>query len=120
MKFILSVTILLSASIGLAFPTKNVQYGGESGLDACGGSGYTLTETVVIHKNQQGYVSFDTVIPAGTAVSFCDSQGEYTGVVIHENGKNCGTGTPVVPRKDYDGACISGWIKTDFLVFVAG
>lgn len=120
MRLLLSLIFTLASSAAFALPMENVQYGGEEDLDACGGSGIVLVDTVLITKNSEGYVDFNTVVPAGTTVSFCDGDEGYTGVVIEEEGMDCKTGSPVTPRKDYDGPCKSGWIKSLFLELLAG
>jgi hypothetical protein len=115
------IAVLFSTNL-LAFdyPTREVTFGGEPDLDACGGFGYVLTNTILITKDENRGLSFDTIVKAGTPVSFCDPEGDYYGVVVEEEGKDCGTNSPVPEKRNYDGPCKSGWIKKLFLLFVAG
>jgi len=120
MKIIISSILFLSTQ-AFAFPTSPVNWGGDPGMDACGGMGLTMAETVMITVNQNGGVSFDTVVPAGTRVSFCDYDSGYYGVLIHEEKSECGGGSATVPvAEPYSGPCKSGWIKEIFLELLAG
>ena len=121
MKIIISLILLLSVE-ALAIPTNPVNWGGDPGMDACGGMGLTMAESIMITVSQKGEVSFDTIVPAGTRVSFCDYDiSGYHGVLIHEDGAECGGGSAIVPVKEpYSGPCKSGWIKEAFLELLAG
>ncbi|MCB9026613.1 MAG: hypothetical protein H6625_09875 [Bdellovibrionaceae bacterium] len=121
MRVFMGLIMLLFCSGAFAYPTSEVQWGGESDLDACGASGYTMAETVLITEDSNGLTSFKTIIPAGTLVTVCDDDSGYYGVLINEEGIDCGGGSAIVPvRKTYDGPCKSGWIKKVFLQLVAG
>ncbi|MGE3682602.1 MAG: hypothetical protein AB7G93_12825 [Bdellovibrionales bacterium] len=101
-------------------PSRKVQYGGTAELDACGGSGIILTTTTLFRiKGSDTYWTFDKA-NVNQMAALCDEEDGYYGVVFSERGNECGTGTPVSERKDYDGPCKSGWIKKEFFELLAG
>lgn len=88
-------------------------------MDACGGSGITTATTVMYVADKAGHWKF-VVIPANTAVFFCDGQDEYYGVVIRDGKRDCKVSSPIAKEGEYQGPCQSGWIKNAFLDLLAG
>ena len=115
-----AILILVSASFAHALPERAVEWGGNPRMDACDGFGIVLVNTVLFQfDGSSGSMKHDSVIPAGKTVSYCDEDGEYTGVLIHERGVDCGGGSAGNSvRSPYTGPCQSGWIKSIFLELV--
>ncbi|MFK8138693.1 MAG: hypothetical protein AB8E15_10060 [Bdellovibrionales bacterium] len=121
MKLIASAMVVLFSGVLLAGPTIFVKWGGEVGMDACDGWGYTKAEATMASKDLETGLTSVSIIPAGTKVTFCDYNSGYHGVLIHEEKVSCGGGDINVPKRtSYDGPCKSGWIKEEFLEFIAG
>lgn len=114
------ITAMLTVS-AQAIPTQAVQVGGDADHDACGGWGIATVSTTLF-TSIEGH-TFDR-IEASQEVIFCDSMsdsdGEYTGVILPEEGKDCGVSSPIEKIKNYDGPCKSGWVKTEYLLLIAG
>ena len=106
-----------------SLPYGNVQVGGSSEFDACGGSGVVLATTTLITFSKSGQMQFGAV-PINTIVSMCDQSGEgeeaYIGIVYGLKNQNCGVSSPVKNKQDYKGPCKSGWIKKSFIELIAG
>ncbi|NCN28357.1 hypothetical protein GW915_12380 [bacterium] len=112
---------LLFSISAWSMPNRPVQWGGDPEFDACGGFGYVMGTTVMITTTSNGRTEIKRVIPAGTKVTFCDSDDDFHGVLIHQEGVDCGGGNANVPvRRSYDGPCESGWIMNNFLLMTAG
>jgi hypothetical protein len=61
-------------------------------------------------------------IAQGVRVYLCGSSpdGEWEGVVVAADGKDCGVSTPVDAPSPYAGPCASGWIRKSAARVIAG
>ncbi len=50
----------------------------------------------------------------------CSQNGDWFGVVIAQNGKDCGVSTPRVARQPYTGPCRVGWVFGKYVGVIAG
>lgn len=124
MKKLMIAMIMAFSSTALAIPTGPVMVGGEADLDACGGWGIVTVTTTLFTKNSEGYMSFDKV-EASTGAALCDyhedQDGKFYGIIYsEEEGVDCGVSSPIATEKPYDGPCKSGWVKMEYLLFLAG
>lgn len=113
------LSILSSPAFANPLNYRGVKVGGDANFDACGGSGITTATTAMYVADGSGHWKF-VVVPANTRVFFCDSQDEYTGVVIHDKNSDCKVSSPISREIEYTGPCQSGWIKNIFLELLAG
>lgn len=124
MRTAIALILIVFATSAWRIPSSPVETGGSATDDACSAQGVVLATTVLLTSAEAGKAQVKSVVPAGTVVNFCDlkssEQGDFIGVVVQEEGVECGTASPQPERKPYQGPCKSGWIKKDFLILTAG
>ncbi len=120
-----------------------VMYGGEVEYDACGAWGdvHGLDpngDNFLAVRTGPGtaYTQIDS-LNEGDGFSLCDRKGSWIGIVYQDKDQkandmegdvegneagdlDCNTGTPVTPRKPYDGPCRSGWVHENWVRLLAG
>ena len=119
-KMILTLVAVLLASAAQALPRQDVMVGGDADYDPCS-TGIALATTTFVSKDENGFFEFGTV-KVNETVIICDrsEDGEFMGVVISEEDQDCGLGSPIPHRQPYNGSCKSGWVKKEFILFMAG
>ena len=115
-----------TAPVDATLAARPVMYGGEANMDACASAGTvgtldTQAGNVLAVRSAPDMGATETdQLQAGQLVSICENEGGWVGVVYSKNAADCGTGTPVADRREYDGQCQSGWIEGSYLTNVAG
>ena len=128
-RLILAVALALVAAPALAQDSVPVHFGDYPDLDAC------LSQGEVRGLNPNGdnflavregpgsdYSKIDEVYE-GQWIILCEEAegGAWFGIVYDPTGTlDCGTGSPIAERRDYDGPCPSGWVSSKFITMLAG
>jgi hypothetical protein len=99
-----------------------VTVGGDAGAAACplqaDVAGLSGRSTLAV-RNGPG-TGFERVdrLANGTRVFLCDRSGDagWVGIVYaSEPGADCGLSAPITPARAYNGACRSGWVRSNYL-----
>lgn len=98
-------------------------------FDACASSG----EVTNLNPQGDNYLSVRAAptsaaeesdrLQPGSRFAMCQKVGDWYGVIYppqDSENVNCGTGSPVSSKRDYEGTCRSGWINENFVKLVAG
>ena len=103
-----------------------VMAGGEAQLDACAtaavvsgldpaGDNYLAVRA----GPGTGYAETDR-LSESQAISVCDGDGHWLGVVYTKDDADCGLASPATARAQYSGPCRSGWVAARFVTVTAG
>ena len=103
-----------------------VMAGGEPQLDACAAaavvSGLDPAGDNFLSVREgpgSGYGEADR-LSEGQAMTVCDGDGQWLGVVYAKDGTDCGLSSPAALRVPYAGPCRSGWVAARFVTVTAG
>lgn len=111
----------LTATSSVAY--QAVKYGSpDPDEDSCGAVVAVQTANAPVYDAPSANGAPLANLATGTLLAYCDDAGGGTwyGVVLLRDGEDCRTGTPVTPRRDYDGPCPMGWIAAKDVVLMAG
>jgi len=106
---------------------RPVIYGHDKGLDACAGYGQIVgtgagdNGTVIVRAAPMVGSYPEHELKPGQGVSMCDYVEGWHGIVFSDDRvSDCGTGSPIEAKREYDGPCKSGWVKAGNVELLAG
>jgi hypothetical protein len=128
-KLVLAAALAIAATGAVAAGPVPVHFGDYPDLDACGSQGEVRGlnpngDNFLAVREGPGadYAKIDE-IHEGQWIILCEeaADGAWFGIVYDPTGTlDCGTGSPIAERRDYDGPCPSGWVSSKFITMLAG
>lgn len=121
----MALACLPSAAAACADEPMPVQVGNNDDLDACGSTGKITGHLLSVRATPDAKGSQTARLAKGKIVQICDesADSQWIGIVYAPAAKpdmDCGVGTPISPRRDYDGPCRSGWVAARYVQVIAG
>ena len=125
-KFIPFIILNWISITGYTSGKVPVMVGGSTEIDACGSLGAVHglpgkpNSFLAVRSGPDTKYTLIDRLYNGAQVYFCDTQGEWIGIVYQTSTQDCGVSSPLPKSQSYKGPCKSGWAHRKWLTVTAG
>ena len=117
-----ALVVLVSVAGVTSAPAQTVpvMVGWDEEMDACGGMGDAARLIEVRAGPGTEYPVVGT-IAEGQLIHFCGGEGDWFAAIYPAGGDvDCGVNSPIPKRQPYSGPCMSGWVHSSGVRWLAG